>query len=325
MGFLFQFTPHSRSWVEKWLAYPLQHPGAKLLSSVVIYGQAKGTGKTFIAYLMKDIYGANFVEIGNEDLEGSFNDWAKNRQFVYGDEITGQDSRIDADKLKRIITREEVTINSKYVPHYTIPDVSNYLITSNHPDSVFLEDGDRRYFVHEVVGPPCAKPGFYDEINYWRKQGGAAHLFHYLLNLDLSGFAPRAAPPDTDAKNRMALHGKSDLGAWVHTLKEDPTTALRALGPAAAQSCDLFTSAQLLRAYDPDGSKRVTAQGVGREMARSGFPLYQEGRSVYTSGGPARLWMVRNQSTWAACAPLKVANHYSKFFGPITGPDGKKF
>ena len=324
-NFLFQNCPSNKIWVEKWLAFPLQNPGVKLLSSVVIYGQAKGTGKTFIAYLMGDIYGDNFIEVDNDDLGGAFNAWAKNKQFIYGDEITGGESRLDADKLKRIITRETVTINDKYVPHYTIPDRCNYLLTSNHPDAVFLEDGDRRYFIHEVIGPPCATPGFYDKINYWRKQGGASHLFHYLLNLDLGNFAPRAAPPDTEAKRLMSITGKSDLGAWVNMLKEAPETALRALGPAAAQSCDLYTSAQLLRAYDPDGAKKVTAQGLGKEMARSGFRHFQEGRLVRTSTGPTRLWMVRNWGTWATVSPLKVAAHFSKFFGPIAGPDGKKF
>ena len=320
-NFLFQNCPSNKIWLEKWLAYPLQNPGYKLLSSAVIYGQAKGTGKTFVAYLMKDIYGDNFIEVDNDDLGGSFNAWAKNKQFIYGDEITGGDARLDADKLKRIITRETVTINDKFVPHYTIPDRANYLLTSNHPDAVFLEDGDRRYFIHEVIGPPCATPGFYDAINYWRKNGGARHLFHYLLHLDLSDFSPRAAPPDTEAKRLMSITGKSDLGAWVMSLKESPETALRALGEIPATKCDLFTSSQLLRAYDPESAKRVTAQGVGKEMARAGFRHFQEGRSVQTKGGPVRLWMVRNSSIWESTSPLKAQEHYSKFFG--AHPAGK--
>ena len=319
MGFLFCNDLQALEWFEKWLAYPLQNPGAKLLTSAVLYGIHKGTGKTFVAYLMGDIYGPNFIEIENEDLKGAFNHWAVNRQFVYADEITGGEARVDADKLKRIITRETVTINQKFIPQYILPDVCNFLISSNHPDAVFLEDGDRRYFVHEVVGGPNQTPGFYDRIDAWRKAGGAAHLFDYLLGIDLTGFNPRASAPITHAKNQMLVTGKSDLGAWVMHLREDPVTALRVLGDRVAGDCDLFSASQLLRAYDPDDRRRVTAPGMAKELLRSGFRSVNCGGTIKTKMGSQRLYAVRNPDKWRDCSPKVAAEHFDKFFGPVAG------
>lgn len=317
LGFLFCMDLQALEWFEKWLAYPIQYPGAKLLTSAVLYGVHKGTGKTFVAYLMGDIYGTNFVEIENDDLKNVFNHWAVNRQFVYADEITGGEARVDADKLKRIITRETVTINQKFVPQYSLPDVTNFLISSNHPDAVFLEDGDRRYFVHEVVGPPNQTPGFYDKIDEWRKAGGAAYLMDYLLHLDLTGFNPRSPAPSTNAKHQMLVTGKSDLGAWVLHLREDPTIALRVLGERVAAECDLLSAAQLLRAYDPDDRRRVTAPGMGKELMRSGFRAINPGSSIRTRLGSQRLYAIRNPDKWRDVSPLVAAEHFDKYFGPL--------
>lgn len=319
LDFLFRSDPAARPWFEKWLAYPLQNPGVKMLTAVVLHGIAKGTGKTLVAYLMGDIYGDNFVEIENDDLKGSFNPWAGNKQFIYGDEITGGEARVDADKLKRIVTRETVTINTKFVPQYTLPDVANFLLSSNHPDAIFLEDGDRRYYVHEIVGPPCQVPGFYDRLDAWRKAGGARHLFHYLLNLDCTGFSPRAAAPETAAKRQMLVHSKSDLDAWVMQLKEDTVTALRILGEQVAGECELFTPGMLLRAYDPDGHRRVTAPGMGKALARGGFRQINAGGTIKTKLGSQRLYAVRNDPAWVDASPKAAAEHFDRFFGPLAG------
>lgn len=319
MSFVFKDAPEDRIWFEKWLAYPLQHPGVKLLTAAVIYGVAKGTGKTLIAYLMGDIYGANFIEIENDDLKGAFNSWAANRQFIYADEITGGDARVDADKLKRIITRETVTINTKFVPQYTLPDRANFFISSNHPDAIFLEDGDRRYFVHEIVGGPSTSPGFYQRLDAWRKAGGAAHLFDYLLGLDLTGFDPKAAAPETAAKRQMLVHSRSDLDAWVAQLREDPFHALRLLGDSVAQDCELFTPGILLRAYDPNGHRKVTATGMGKALARAGFHSINCGSTIRTKLGSQRLTAVRNVAAWKDSAPKLAAEHFDKHFGPLAG------
>jgi hypothetical protein len=87
------------------------------------------------------IYGHNFIKIKSKDLYDTW--WAENRQFVLGDEISGSDKRAEADMMKAMITQEEVNINIKYIPQFSIPDCVNYYFTSNHADALFLEDEDR--------------------------------------------------------------------------------------------------------------------------------------------------------------------------------------
>jgi hypothetical protein len=313
LDYIFPYDPDSRRWFEQWVAYPIQYPGTKLYTSVLLWSTKHGTGKTLLAYLIKSVYGnANAVEITSENLRASFNGWAENRQFVIGDEITAGDARIDKDKLKFIITRKEIMINQKYLPEYVIRDCINYLFNSNSPDALFVEDFDRRHFIQEIVNDPLPRE-FYEECDAWLKGDAAANLLWHLRRVDLTGFNPREHAPTTAAKRAMIIAGKSELGMWVQELKEDPKTKLRPLGEEIATKCELFTPGQLLRAFDPEGHKRVTAPGMARELIRAGFRPLNGGSPIRTRDTTARLYAIRNQRDWIARNPKVMAEHYEKF------------
>lgn len=313
LDFVFKGHPEARIWFEKWCAYPLQHPGTKMFTSSVIWGVEHGTGKTLIAYILRRIYGDNFVEIKNKHLRGGFNEWAENKQFVYGDEITGSDRRVDADLIKGLITQEVMRINAKYVPSYDIPDCVNYYFTSNHPDALFLEDTDRRFFIHEVVGSPNDRE-FYNKVDAWLRGDGPTHLFHHLLNLDCSGFDPRAPAMVTTSKQAMIRDNKSDLGSWVLRLIEDPENALAFFGDAIRRGCDLFTPTMLQQAYDPDKITKVSVNGLSREMKRAGLRQVNGGIPVRTAIGLQRLYCVRNPDKWHQEDPSKCSEHFNQFW-----------
>lgn len=312
LDFIFKNEPPEvRQWFERWCAYPLQHPGTKLFSSVVMWGVAHGTGKTLMGYTLKDIYGSNGMEIKDHHLHGNFNEWAENRQFIIGDEVTGSDKRVDANRLKSLITEEEVTINAKFIPTYRVPACVNYYFTSNQPDAFFLEDTDRRFFIHEVVGQP-ADTKLYEEYDKWRRGDGPAFLFDYLLRLPLGDFKPKGFALSTRAKEEMIHGGKSDLGVWCRSLLEEPLLNLRPLGENVAQRADLANNLQLLRCYDPEGATRVTANGLGRELKRCGV---RQLPVVRTSAGLQRLYVIRNASKWETAKPKDVAEHWEALFG----------
>src|SRR5262249_14129309 len=93
-----------RKWFEQWCAYPLQNPGMKMATAVIIHGAKQGTGKTTLAETLCRIYGTNAARITESQLTSDFNDWARDKQFVAADEVTGGDKRAVADRLKLMIT-----------------------------------------------------------------------------------------------------------------------------------------------------------------------------------------------------------------------------
>lgn len=297
--------PGAKEWFVCWLAYPLQHPGTKLFTSVVVHGLQEGTGKSLIGYTIGKIYGKNFAAIGQADLQSGFNDWASEKQFVMGDDVTGTNRYQEADLLKKLITQQEMRINQKYVPSFTVPDCLNYYFTTNRADSFLLGDHDRRFFIHEVLSAPL-EAAYAKEYEAKVLRGdGISAIFDYLLHVDLSKFNPAASAMRTDAKTRMTSNVRSDLGEWVHELKLMPDH-LTKTGEILIDK-DLFTSKELLIFYDPEGKTRTTANGLARELSRAGFGQVMGGKPVRLSDGSQhRYYAVRNSAHWLKMASSKL-------------------
>lgn len=302
----------AKEWFLDWCAYPIQFPGTKMFSAVIIHGRMTGTGKTLIGYTLGRVYGRhNFIKIRSKDLYDTW--WAENRQFVLGDEISGSDKRAEADMMKAMITQEEININIKFIPQFSIPDCVNYYLTSNHADALFLEDEDRRFFVHEVICDAPLPLDFYKAYDKWLKQdGGPGYLMQWCLDRDLSNFNPMGPAFRTSARERMVMTGKSDLALWCAELKNDPDGRLW-LGQMR-HIRDLFTSSELLSMYErdhPNQVGKVTTNGMARALGAAGFEQAYSGMGIRTpEGKQARYFIIRNKERWAKCKDGKaLARH----------------
>lgn len=301
--------PEAKQWFLRWCAYPLQYQGMKLFSSVLLHGRVHGTGKSAIGYALGKIYGKNFTEIDQDDLTAPFNEWAVNKQFILADDLStsGSDRRHDAGKLRKLITQKEIRIKKKYIPSYSIPDCINYFFTANVPDAFFLEDTDRRSFIHEVVVPPLSEE-FYAEYDLWLHGKGPSHLFYYLLNLDLDDFNPMAPAIVTHAKRRMIHDVKSDIGSWCSTLMDSPDQIL-VMGEIKLNR-DLYTPKELLMMYDPLGKARVTANGLGRELKRIGFQQVLNGDTFIAGKNiKSAYYAIRNTKMWLSANRRDIIDH----------------
>lgn len=313
MDHIFAGKPDDRKWFEQWLAFPIQNPGAKMATAAVIWGREQGTGKSLIGYAMRKIYGENWVEINSQDLMGEFTGWSKDRQFVMGEEITGGEgisARRVADRMKGYISRQLCKINIKNVPEYFVPDCTNYYFTSNHPDCFFLEDSDRRFFVHRAPTIPLPDEWYAKFARYFElrpefataEQVGPRALRDYFQTMDLSGFNPSAKAPVTHAKEVMIMDGQSDVGAWIRRALRSPETYLRANG-VPSPFC-IYTPQQLLNLYDVAGSGRVSVNGFSRELRKAGVTCLGEWQVF---GGTYELWLMRNR-------PAPMDHHWGRAY-----------
>lgn len=323
LNHLFQGEPESRRWFEQWAAAPLQKPGEKLYTAALLWSQVKGVGKTMIAYSLMPIHGKRHsIEIKNKDLRGDFNGWLAGKTLVYGDEITASDARVDADYLKGLITQHGARVNEKFQVPHTLPDFASYIFTSNHPDALFVEVGDRRYFVHEIRVAPLSR-AFYDRYHQWlHKDNGPAHLFHHLLHLPMSGFHPRDPAPDTPGKARMLRAGMSGMADFVASLR-DNTDGVYHNG--TMYPFTLWTSAELLTLLDPERRTRITPTGLGREMQRQGFQPANNGQTVYLPKfGGQHLWCINADRSMLTAKGADVAAQYVREREGRGGARGRK-
>lgn len=315
LDFIFDGEPDSRAWFEAWAAYPIQYPGTKCRNAAAIWGIRKGTGKSQIGYTLGDLYGEHFYEIDDSHIEGQvvFNEWARNRQFVMGDDITGTDSRRVANKLKTMITREHVEINIKGIPQYRLADVINYYFTANSPDCFYLEDDDRRFFIHEVRGGPL-EPEFYAAYNKWRRSdaGRAALMYHLLHDVDTSNFDPMARPPDTSAKLEMIAHTRTELETWLAGVRDHPELVLKRFN-----NSDLITLSELAMLYEAEGHKHASPNLMSRKLKELGVdPLYPRDNpsnaQIYAAGKLVRLCALRNLGKWSKATTDELRKEYER-------------
>jgi hypothetical protein len=201
-------------WLIRWLAYPLQHPGAKMRSSVVMHGD-EGAGKNFLFETVVQIYGKYASIVGQDELEDKFNDWRSCKQFVVGDEIMSRSELVhNKNRLKALITSPTVQINSKHQIRREEKNHMNIVFLSNETQPLALDNTDRRYLV--VYTPKAKEDQYYIDLGEWRDNGGVEAFYEYLLTYPLDGFSPYTKPPMTEAKgNLIGLNRKSPERFWA--------------------------------------------------------------------------------------------------------------
>ena len=201
-------------WLLCWLAYPLQHPGAKLRTAVVMHGD-EGAGKNFLFDIMVAIYGKYGSLVGQEELEDKHNDWRSCKLFVVGDEVSSRAELVhNKNRLKALITSPTVQINPKNLARREEKNQMNIVFLSNELQPLALDNSDRRYLV--VYTPRAKDPEYYLSLGEWRDNGGAEAFYHFLLTYPLDGFHPYSPAPMTAAKEALIeINRKSPEQFWA--------------------------------------------------------------------------------------------------------------
>jgi putative DNA primase/helicase len=189
------------AWFIKWLAYPLQHPGAKMQTTAVFYGP-QGAGKDLMGDAIKAMYGKYGGKINQRALETQFNEFLSKKLFIIANEVaSGSDQYEMKNALKTFISDTEIWINPKGVAAYFEANHVNIMFFSNERKPVVLEEDDRRHLV--VWTPPPRDVDYYWKVAQQVKNGGVEALYHYLLSIDLGDFNEHSKPPMTIAKQEL--------------------------------------------------------------------------------------------------------------------------
>ncbi|MDK6078938.1 DUF5906 domain-containing protein [Massilia varians] len=199
-------------WILRWLAYPLQHPGAKMQTALLMFGEKQGTGKSlFFQDVMLPIYGDYGTVASQHQLDSSFTAWRSRKLFVLFEEVLSRDDKYSHNgTLKYMITGKTMSINQKNLPERDERNHMNSAFLSNEPQPIPIELEDRRFMVIEARRKQ--DPDFYAEVQRSIVAGGIEAFYHFLLNLPLDDFNEHTKPPMTLAKERVIEFG---LAGWM--------------------------------------------------------------------------------------------------------------
>jgi Family of unknown function (DUF5906) len=197
--------PDQADLIISWLAHRVQQPHEKINHALVLGGEP-GIGKDTILEPVKQAIGPwNFGDVSPKQVLGRFNGFLKSIILRVSEarDLGEFDRYAFHDHMKVYIAAppDVLRVDEKNLREHNIPNLCGVVITSNHKtDGIYLPADDRR---HLVAWSTASKGDFssdhWSRIYRWYASGGNEHVAHYLANLDLSGFDPKAPPPKTQA------------------------------------------------------------------------------------------------------------------------------
>lgn len=206
---------------ERFLAWSIGREGEKILWIVLMQG-SQGIGKTWFAELLKGCMGHWNVSMPeNDEILSDYRTWAKEASIVIIDEFdagAASNKRKVMDTFKPLITGNTARIREMYRNHYSVPNVFNMFGFTNHKDSVYLEDDDRRYYYVEAADPRIEDPRHHAKIWDWlREPATIPAVLWWAKNYDHSWMEENLTqmPPMTTAKSRLINENMHPVDQWV--------------------------------------------------------------------------------------------------------------
>lgn len=215
-GFLCNHDAEATLWLTRWLAYPLQHLGAKMDTAVLMHSIMEGSGKSFLfADIFGKLYGQYAATVGQTQLESNFNAWQSRKLWAVFEEVVSRDQRYNqVGKIKHLVTGKTVRMESKFINGWEESNHMNAVFLSNEILPWPISESDRRMLVvwpMETLPPERQKA-----IGAELENGGVAALYAWLLAVDMGDFNQRTRPPHTPARERLVALSRASWQTFLH-------------------------------------------------------------------------------------------------------------
>ncbi len=215
-SFLCNHDPEASLWLTRWLAYPLQHLGAKMDTAVLMHSIMEGSGKSFLfADIFGKLYGQYAATVGQTQLESNFNAWQSRKLWAVFEEVVSRDQRYNqVGKIKHLVTGKTVRMESKFINGWEEANHMNAVFLSNEILPWPISESDRRMLVVWPMDtlPPDRQKAIGTEL----ENGGVAALYAWLLAVDMGDFNQRTRPPHTPARERLVALSRASWQTFLH-------------------------------------------------------------------------------------------------------------
>ena len=208
----------------KLFAIKIQKPGFRWGIMPVIMS-SQGVGKDQFFLFISKIVGPNYCYTGQgfADIVGTSTGLINDRLFVCMSEMSAEDSFKNCEKVKLLITADEITVEEKYVQPYQNRSTVCFLGFSNNFNCIRVRTDDRRFLPVVADSSRRNDATYHGPFNtYINDPVNQRAVFQYLRDhVDISGFEPMRDRPITQTHLDLSTEATSFGDIFVQTkLKE---------------------------------------------------------------------------------------------------------
>jgi hypothetical protein len=220
-------------YIFKWLADMFQHPERKNNISLVLSSQMQGSGKSTFGDIICKLTEPYSKVIGTEELVGRFNDYMRDKIFIFVDENLFYRGRNVWNKLKKLITDTEVDIESKGLTPITTSNYMRFMFAANEEITVGLETDNRRYQTMQCAEKKLSKDDR-DKMVHQLEHGGYEKLMWDLMHepVDNIIWMPKVLDESYVTNRLNTLQIEHPAWFWLY----------EALNDSCKQECNPFYS-----------------------------------------------------------------------------------
>lgn len=224
--FMEQLLPNDdeRRWFLQWLAHKYRRPDIPG-PAVVMVARSFGTGRGTLGVLIGKLFGQRYVQslpfhlFAGRSYQSQYTEWGASSLVVLVSESSEANGgsmfsakRDTYEHLKELVEPRPVekTFVLKGKPSIKAMSFTSYIIATNNLDALPIPADDRRFGV--LANGEPREPAYWERVNAWLDDDANIGAFgRWLMDVDLTGYSPFAAPLKTEAKADMSDAARTDL------------------------------------------------------------------------------------------------------------------
>lgn len=218
------------NYVLDWCAWKVQNPAKPVKSTVLLYSDDEGTGKSTLGSIMRKIFGRHSRTVSSAQMAAKHNGWVLGAMFVGCDELDFSRSTIAMEKMKVMVTEETIRVEPKYIDSYDAPNTMAILNTSNSRNALPTSRSDRRIAMNELSKSKMQDTDYWGGFYAWLDADGLGVILKYLLERDVSSWDSQRDRPVTPLYLSSKRASLRDVGAWLGDCIDEESWGLRGNG-----------------------------------------------------------------------------------------------
>lgn len=176
------------TWVARWIAYPLRHPGTKMATALLVAGDQAAGQRLLFEKIVGPMYG-NQAQLGDVPPRSSFNGWMIGKRYAVLQGLHARD--LGTGTIKNIICSAQITIHRGGMPDILISNSLNVVLMTADEFQVGLDSRRLALIAPQHPLPVDLAAAVMHEI----ENGGLVEFHQYLTHeLDMDDFDQHAAP-----------------------------------------------------------------------------------------------------------------------------------